>query len=285
MLDALGEAAAPGQVRQLVPGVDVDHDAVEVDALATALRPELVQLWYQMALHGRRDLQHAPSPRSGFEMTCCGMLAFRPPTAPASSRRCRRPRLRLRVATRHHAAPRGCRRGRACSRLSAPAPDLVARPERPPEPRVAPPKPEAVNRPCRRRPGRGLLVTDTERWLSLVARSSLRGPVRLLAEHAAFVAHQDGVLRLSLAPGDEHLKSPSLVLQLGDALASMLGGGVRGYLRDRRAARRHRRVRHARERESRQAQAEQHRGGPHVQRLVEVHGARICRHHPAARRE
>ncbi|MBN8264132.1 MAG: DNA polymerase III subunit gamma/tau, partial [Xanthomonadales bacterium] len=147
-----------------------------------------------------------------------------------------------------------------------------------PEPRVAPaPKPEAVVPPMPSTPeAGGLLVTDTEHWLSLVARSSLRGPVRLLAEHAAFVAHHDGVLRLSLAPGDEHLKSPSLVLQLGDALASMLGGGVQLHFETGEPRGDTARVRHARERESRQAQAEQgFAADPHIQRLVEVHGARI----------
>ena len=53
-------------------------DAIDVEALATSLRPELVQLWYQMALNGRRDLGYAPSPRSGFEMSLLRMLAFRP---------------------------------------------------------------------------------------------------------------------------------------------------------------------------------------------------------------
>src|SRR3546814_19939993 len=50
----------------------------DLEALASALRPEVVQLWYQMALNGRRDLSLAPSPRSGFEMCLLRMLAFRP---------------------------------------------------------------------------------------------------------------------------------------------------------------------------------------------------------------
>src|SRR3546814_14112898 len=57
---------------------DVGAGGVDVEALASALRPEVVQLWYQMALNGRRDLSLAPSPRSGFEMCLLRMLAFRP---------------------------------------------------------------------------------------------------------------------------------------------------------------------------------------------------------------
>ena len=121
-----------------------------------------------------------------------------------------------------------------------------------------------------------MLVTDSEHWLELVRRSSLRGPARLLAEHAAFIAHADGVLRLTLAPGDEHLQSPSLVLQLGDALSSLLGGAVQlrfeaGEPRGDTA-----RVRNAREREEKQVVAEQgFAADPDIQRLVQVHGAQI----------
>ncbi len=78
VLDAIGDALHRIQVRQLVPDVEVTSDAVDVDGLAQRLRPELVQLWYQMALNGRRDLGYAPSPRSGFEMSLLRMLAFRP---------------------------------------------------------------------------------------------------------------------------------------------------------------------------------------------------------------
>lgn len=79
VLDALAEALHRIQVRQLVPDAAVeDDDGVPVDALAEASRPEVVQLWYQMAINGRRDLHLAPSPRAGFEMALLRMLAFRP---------------------------------------------------------------------------------------------------------------------------------------------------------------------------------------------------------------
>lgn len=51
--------------------------AAEVTALAKLLSAADVQLYYQMALHGRRDLPLAPDPRSGFEMMLLRMLAFR----------------------------------------------------------------------------------------------------------------------------------------------------------------------------------------------------------------
>ncbi|WP_438958253.1 DNA polymerase III subunit gamma/tau [Porticoccus sp.] len=49
-----------------------------VRELAKALSPEDVQLFYQIALLGRRDLPLAPEPRIGFEMALLRMLAFQP---------------------------------------------------------------------------------------------------------------------------------------------------------------------------------------------------------------
>ena len=78
VLDALAEALHRIQVKQLVPGSEIEAEGIDVDALAGALRPELVQLWYQMAVSGRRDINLAPSARVGFEMSLLRMLAFRP---------------------------------------------------------------------------------------------------------------------------------------------------------------------------------------------------------------
>jgi DNA polymerase-3 subunit gamma/tau len=66
---------------QIVPEAalqDEEFDADSLSRLAQAISPEDVQLYYQIALGGRRDLAVAPEPRAGFEMTLLRMLAFRP---------------------------------------------------------------------------------------------------------------------------------------------------------------------------------------------------------------
>jgi len=66
---------------QIVPEAalqDEEFDADSLTRLAQAISPEDVQLYYQIALGGRRDLGVAPEPRAGFEMTLLRMLAFRP---------------------------------------------------------------------------------------------------------------------------------------------------------------------------------------------------------------
>ncbi|WP_193165080.1 DNA polymerase III subunit gamma/tau [Microbulbifer hainanensis] len=67
-------------VAQVLPG-SVDNalgDGERLQEHAARMAPENVQLYYQMALHARRDLPLAPDPRSGFEMALLRMLAFRP---------------------------------------------------------------------------------------------------------------------------------------------------------------------------------------------------------------
>ena len=81
---ALTELAAFIQriaIVQIVPEAaadDEEFDAGELRRLAQAISPEDAQLYYQIALGGRRDLNMAPDPRMGFEMTLLRMLAFRP---------------------------------------------------------------------------------------------------------------------------------------------------------------------------------------------------------------
>ncbi|MDO6593639.1 DNA polymerase III subunit gamma/tau [Neptuniibacter sp. 1_MG-2023] len=53
-------------------------DMLQVQELAKALTAEDIQLYYQVALMGRKDLPFVPDPREGLEMVLLRMLAFRP---------------------------------------------------------------------------------------------------------------------------------------------------------------------------------------------------------------
>jgi DNA polymerase-3 subunit gamma/tau len=66
-------------VMQSVPAAPVDEpDAARLGELAARLDPESVQLCYEIALHGREELELAPDEHAGFVMTILRMLAFRP---------------------------------------------------------------------------------------------------------------------------------------------------------------------------------------------------------------
>ncbi len=297
VLDALADALHRVQVKQLVPDVQVDHDGIDVDALAAALRPELVQLWYQMALHGRRDLSLAPSPRAGFEMSVLRMLAFRPDAAGAQAHalpeqvsggaRASAPMMRSGASAADAAraalteAPAASTPARDAVRAKPAAVAPLAQQAQPSREPPAPPSAAAAavavpDVEPERPPAPPTRQIDADAWPDLVAATGLRGPARELAAHSGFVGYADGVLTLSLSPGDEHLKAPALVKMLADALARELGAAPQLRFEMGQAGEvetLHQRG--ERQRDARQASAEEaFMGDPDVQRLMQ-RGARV----------
>jgi DNA polymerase-3 subunit gamma/tau len=258
VLDALASALHRIQVKQLVPEATVEADGIDAGEFAARLRPELVQLWYQMALDGRRELPLAPAPRAGFEMAMLRMLAFRPD--PASMQTTSAPEA---AAAKPRPAPS------AAPRASAPPPP-ASRPQV--EAPAAPPPPPAAELITRA----SLANLDADGWLELVARSGVRGPAAQLAAHSGFVSYADGVLRLSLSPADEHLKGPAMVRMLATALQPQLGvmPEIRFALAEPSGDTLH--VRNERQRDARQAQAEEaFMNDPDVRGLLD-RGARVA---------
>jgi len=80
LLDDLAELLHRVALLQQVPDYRDESrtDWEQLAAWARRLDPEDVQLYYQIATTGRRDLGLAPSPRTGCEMTLLRMFAFRP---------------------------------------------------------------------------------------------------------------------------------------------------------------------------------------------------------------
>jgi len=76
LAEALHRIALIQQLRDYRDDSRADWD--ELMQMAGQLDPEDVQLWYQIAITGRRDLSLAPSERSGCEMTVLRMFAFQP---------------------------------------------------------------------------------------------------------------------------------------------------------------------------------------------------------------
>ncbi|RZZ85752.1 DNA polymerase III subunit gamma/tau [Pseudoxanthomonas winnipegensis] len=330
VLEAFAEALHRIQVRQLVPGVAIEAEGVDAEGFAQRLRPEVVQLWYQMALNGRRDLYLAPSPRAGFEMSLLRMLAFRPagagdvapasaaPAKPAAgtvdesaSGRAAAAPLMPEMATAPHApvepVPAPAPKPPVVSELEpvpfAAAPAVQAAPTPSPAPAMddVPPwevprqkisvaepvqaAPSAIAAPAApvrapsAPPPTSDGIADTDHWLALVASAKLSGPSRQLAANVAFASYGDAVLRLSLAPGLDYLRTERSVGDLADALSASLGrvpkivfdtGAVAGEGAETLA------MRDARQQDARRASAEeQFMNHPDVQRLIQQHGARV----------
>ena len=278
VLDALADALHRVQVKQLVPGSELEADGVDLDTLAQALRPEVVQLWYQMALNGRRDLMLAPSPRAGFEMSLLRMLAFRPARGEAASVVAQGASSMSAAASAKAALQADAKPAAARKTPAAPAADV--RPV--PPPRQSQPQPNEAETHAeppaseKAKTAAPLQPIDAEHWIDLVAALELRGPVRELAVHAAFVDWKEGLLRLALPASDEHLKAPFLVSQFASALAAPLGvePQIRFDIAKAEADTLH--VRNERQRDERQSVAENaFLNDPNVQRLMSQHGAKL----------
>lgn len=71
-------------IAQMVPdALDNGHgDRETLLALAARFTAEDIQLYYQIGLQGRGDMEHAPDARTALEMTLLRMLAFRPQGVP-----------------------------------------------------------------------------------------------------------------------------------------------------------------------------------------------------------
>ncbi len=223
VLDELATLLHRLQLAQFVPDLPQDDVAAPaLAALATRLPPDEVQLLYQLATTGRRDLGLAPNPRAGFEMSLLRMLAFRPlaggsvaPAAPPASSRAPVP-----PASRGPAAAASTAPGKAQS-AGAPAPARAT----PAVAEVAAPAPSAPIAPAP--PVAPDAALDLARWRELVEAAGLRGPLRELANHAVPMGLAEGRLRLGLSAAHDHFRTEGLVRQLGEALAPALGGGLR----------------------------------------------------------
>ena len=186
-------------VRQLAPEYADDHgfDPERIGDLAQAVAAEDVQLLYQMAINGRRDLPYAPDPRAGFEMCLLRMVTFRPGRAqPAPS--------------------------------SAPA-SPAAEPAEEPEPA---PVPAAASVEVRHvdvaqqdiaAPPRGLRTWQPEQdWLQMIDELPIGGLASQLARHSRCVAADDEALTLHLDENAAEVNTDAAREKLQDGLRELL---------------------------------------------------------------
>lgn len=78
LLRMLHDLAVAQVVPEALAGAEADQAQEGVRALAARIPAEDVQLYYQIALTGVRELPYAPDARIAFEMTLLRMLAFQP---------------------------------------------------------------------------------------------------------------------------------------------------------------------------------------------------------------
>lgn len=172
---------------QLVP----DALSVEENIILMAKRftPEDIQLYYQIALLGRRDLALTPTPQQGFEMTMLRMLAFKPShavtqAAPAAAPP---PPTVVPIAKAPAAQPAAAEKKTAVETASAPEP-----------------------------------TGTTLEWRELLPKLDLTGMAYALAANCTLQSLSGNKMQLALSANHEPMLNPKLKERITEALTREL---------------------------------------------------------------
>jgi DNA polymerase-3 subunit gamma/tau len=171
--------------------------------LAQQFSAEEVQLFYQIAIHGRNEIDLAPDEYAGFTMTLLRMLAFMPGSQQVVSER---------------PAPKAA----AVSPVAQPKPQAtpVA---------VAQPVPQPQSNPVSAPAQPSTPVTaGTLNWGVLLAQLNVQGMAKELAKNCTLESFAEGRLTLNLAPQFKHLQTNKMAQdKLQAALTEYFAQAVR----------------------------------------------------------
>ena len=187
--------------------------------LAQKLSPETLQLYYQIALLGRRDIGLAPDEYAGFTMTLLRMLAFAP-TEKVSEKNTEKsvPNTqsvvqKIEIAT-------------VASTLTQPVePVVLEQTESEPLDSI---KNDALEAPPML--ASSLVISDTffdGNWRKLVEQSLKLGLARALAQNCEMIAYDETSITLRVAESQKHLISASYQEKLSSAINDYFGRKIR----------------------------------------------------------
>ncbi|AMC33756.1 DNA polymerase III subunit gamma/tau [Janthinobacterium sp. B9-8] len=217
-------------VAQAVPKALADDlpQRAQIAALAEAMSPEDTQLYYQIALHGRRDLPLAPDEYAGFSMTLLRMLAFAPAEASQINLPSQAASPTLTATPAIQAVPTPAPAPNPpVQQQAAPRPPISDEPahyDAPPwheEERAAPPAPAAPatpSAPVTKGPFNG-------DWRALILQLKL-GAAGMLAQNAELLGYTANSIELLV--GEEHTAVASRAYQekLREALSNHFGHDI-----------------------------------------------------------
>ena len=181
-------------------------------ALTQKIQPETLQLYYQIALLGRRDIGLAPDEFAGFTMSLLRMLAFTPNEGSK--------------ATTSHTTPSN-------AHLSRPAPAATqVKPAPTPATETVRPSPvvehvaqqeasdtqSSIQTPANIQGNQANDSSFNGNWRGLVDELKL-GLARELAKHCELIAFDEHSISLSVPEAQKHLLSPNYQEKLGSAIA------------------------------------------------------------------
>jgi DNA polymerase-3 subunit gamma/tau len=153
-----------------------DPERARLLELAQQFSAEEVQLHYQIAIHGRNEIDLAPDEYAGFSMTLLRMLAFMPQGASVQG----------------------------VQAQSTPAQPARAAPAKPVASSAAPPAASVAHSAPRQAEPAAAIALD---WGVLLAQLNVQGMAKELARHCTLQSYADGRVTLNIAQQHKHLQT------------------------------------------------------------------------------
>ncbi len=201
---------------QLVPQLDnTDETSFEqLQEIAGQVSPESVQLFYQIALHGKRDLPYAADPESGLTMTLLRMLCFQPKDIDKQQKL---------LATEGRKSQTGGGAGQTEVKQTARAKELQNKALHSTHDKAKNHVTKTVQTVNNSVPNDKATTLNPDNWLTVIADLKLTGLVGELANNSAFVKFAADKITLTIAPELAHLNNEKTQCRLQSALEDYLG--------------------------------------------------------------
>lgn len=281
---ALCQVLGAGQDADSAAELAMNDGYAEIAATQPA---EQIQLWYDIALRGKRDLPFAASPKLGFEMTCLRMLAFAVGDGAGSG-----------AVSRGHRTPvaSGAAAGSVASSAASTASALTTSTANalPTSAAVSSTASSSTSQPESVTPVVGAPAAEATAvaagkpitanaqpwrepdWPELVSLLSLSGAALQLARHCAYQARVGQQIQLVLDTAHVHLANEHMQKKLCQALSDFFGESLTLDVAFAKPDQETPAEKNAREEQARQHAAEQSiANDPNVQRLQNMFDAEL----------
>ena len=202
-------------------------DSSALVPLAERVDAELLQLIYQIALIGKRDLALAPDPRSGFEMAVLRMISFRPEaaTGPGASPKKHRTGDESKPRNKAESTPAKAPAKAPAQVAAEPGVDTAPATTAPPD--SMPSKTASLDPPEAPDNAAALNLTleqlgESEHWAACIEQSGLSAMARELMMNMVPESVSGNTLHLTLDADHGHLLNSARVKKIEQQLAERL---------------------------------------------------------------
>ncbi|MCW9030806.1 MAG: DNA polymerase III subunit gamma/tau [Gammaproteobacteria bacterium] len=227
-------------------------DKERYSKLLESLTAEDIQLYYQIALHGRRDLPLAPDQRNGLEMVLLRMLAFRPDDG--SAKTISKPVQTSTAPNQDHATHVTQQKTVAISESGVKEPATKFQEYD----NDHQPSNDVLTAPSKNNASVKLGITELSavNWHEVVSVLGAKGILKQLVEHSAFVSTDNSTLKLAVAPSHAAMLTSEREQQLQKKLTNYFSKPVKLIIEKAQIETETPAARNDREQQERQASAE-----------------------------